>query len=176
MPAGRGDLVRPPEPGEIVDLPAARDLGRLVGRNAHVDDVEIAANVEAKDAQVRDEALHRDAAEHRALVVDERQDHRTVAEVVAQRDRRSRLVDELQVERQRRAELLVDTDTLREVDRVEVLGRSRDRYGQADCDTQRPHHSVPSPVVRVGRPRAARISIARRTGILATPASRSIQV
>ena len=68
-------------------------------------------------------------AEHRALVVGERQHDRACAEVVAQTNVRAAVVDERQVERQLLTDLLVDADLLE--DQRFLARRVQRRLGRA---------------------------------------------
>ncbi len=85
---------------------------RLAGIEAHEDDVELLAGSERHAFERPDQPVQHLRAEHRALVIHEREQHRPLAEVLAERDLLARLVGERQVERDLLVQLLIDADVL----------------------------------------------------------------
>ena len=112
MPSGLGALTLVAL--DVCRLLAPRQLRRLARIEAHRDDVELLADREVQHADGAHQSVEDLRAQHRALVVGQHQNHRTTAEVVAQRDLASLLVVELQRQRQRLVQLLVETDVLQQ--------------------------------------------------------------
>ena len=71
-------------PLQVGRLLRRRQLRRLLRIEAHGDDVELLADAELQHAQRARQAVQHLRAEHRALVVHERQDHRPLAEELAE--------------------------------------------------------------------------------------------
>ncbi len=97
---------------------------RLVARiEADEDDVEILPRAEWEHLRRARHAVHHLGAEHRAVVIDERENHGTLAvEVAAERHIAAVLVLERRVERQLRVEALPERDVLE-------LRQARGRHG-----------------------------------------------
>ena len=83
--------------------------------DADRDDVELLADVEVQHLQRAGDAVEHLRAEHRALVIHQREQHRPLAEVVAELDVPPGLVDERQIERHLFVEPLIDPDLRRAV-------------------------------------------------------------
>ena len=111
---------------------------RFVARiEADEDHVEVLARGEREHLRRARDAVHHLRAEHRAAVIDERQDDRPLAaEVVRERHVAAVFILELRVERQRRVEVLLERDVL---ELRQLRGRKRSRL----------HHFV----ARLGEPR-----------------------
>src|ERR1700694_3156274 len=109
-------------------------LGRRVRRTvprveAHRDDLELLARVEGESAQRGKQAVQHLRAEHRAVVVRERENHGPAAEVLAEPDGPALLVLENQVERNLRGKPLLDPDVLQH--------RRPDAGGRRRCEPRR---------------------------------------
>ena len=95
MPCGRG--ARTVVLAEVRRLLLRRELRRLTRVEADGDELELASGVERERAQRPHEAVQHERAEHRTAVVDERQDHRPLPEVLPQAHRRAALVDRARI-------------------------------------------------------------------------------
>ena len=87
-----------------------RELRGLLRIEAHGDDVELLANAEFEHAERARQAVQHLRAEHRALVIHEREDHRPLAEEVAEPHVAAGFILEWQFERHLRVQLLVEAD------------------------------------------------------------------
>ena len=86
----------------------------LGGIDADHDNVEVLAGSEPHHLESAGEAVELFRAEHGALVVDQRQDGRLLAEVTGQRHLFSRVVSKREAEWQLRVEPLIDADAVQD--------------------------------------------------------------
>jgi hypothetical protein len=86
------------EPGPFLRIDADRN------------DVELLADVEVEHLQRAGHSVEHLGAEHRALVIHHRQQHRAFAEVIPELDVLAVLVDARQIERHLLADPLIDAD------------------------------------------------------------------
>ena len=93
---------------------SARPARALARVEAHHDDVELAAGLEVHHRERADQPVEHLRAEHRALVVRERDHDRPLAEVVAEPHLLAGLVDERQIQRQLPIEVLIDVNLAEE--------------------------------------------------------------
>ena len=110
MPAGRGAGTAVAL--EIVLLLGGGDLGRLLRIEADGDDFEFVADVELHHLHGAGQAGEGFSAEHGAVVVDEVEDQRLLAEVIAEFDGAAGVVDESEIGRNLGVEMLLDADVL----------------------------------------------------------------
>ena len=120
--AGRAFVRVGPDIGLLLGL---RERGAFLRIDAHRDNVEVLAGLQHDRPQTTHEPVERQRAEHRALVVVERQDDGFRAKVIPELDVAAGLVLERQVEGHGGPELLVDPDFLEDL-RAIVLGRAGD--------------------------------------------------
>ncbi len=115
-------------PPHVVRLLRAGELRRIARIEAHRDDVEVLPDRKVQRAQRARQPVEHLGAEHRALEVVQRQDHRPAAEVVAELHGAAGLVLERQVQRNLRVQLLIEADFLQQ------LGHPRRRrHARADA-------------------------------------------
>src|SRR5262245_15596568 len=142
-----------------------RELGRLARIDAHHEHVEVLAGREVDRSQRLDQALEHEPSQHRALVVDEGEHDRALAEALAEREPVSLVVYEARVERDLRAELLAP----RHVGRLRSahdLGRGRRAQREQRRGEERSHFFSSA---RTGKPSFRLSSIARSIGMRTTP-------
>src|SRR5579862_8756418 len=97
---------------------------------AHGEDIEFSADVELQDAQRAFETAQHFAAEHWALVVNQVEDHRLLAEIVTQLNRLSGFIAEREVAGNGLVQMLLDTDVL-QARRTHVRRRGDGALGHA---------------------------------------------
>ena len=85
-----------------------RERGLLARVKAHRHHVELIAYVKLELLQAFEQSVKHHGAEHRALIVDQGEDRRLVAEIVCEPHRLSGFVSELEIERDLLVESLVD--------------------------------------------------------------------
>jgi hypothetical protein len=84
--------------------------GRVARVDADGDDLEVGAGLQGQNVQRTRQAVDRQRAQHRAVVVREHQHHRPLAKIVAEAHRAPGLVAQRRVERQPFVEVLVESD------------------------------------------------------------------
>ena len=112
---------------QVRALLRVRGLGRVARVEADQDDVELLAGRERQHLERRRDAVQHLRAQHRALVVHERQHDRPLPEVIAERHVAARLVLEPHVERQSIAQPLFERHVLelrRDVRRDDAAGEA----------------------------------------------------
>ena len=95
----------------FLDLPG--DVGSFVGIDAYAHHIEIPAQVEIHDVQRAGQTVEDLAAQHGAAVIDEREDHRTLVEVIAQRHKVSCLIAKMQIQGQLLVQVLINPHLLK---------------------------------------------------------------
>ena len=113
---------------EIFGFLCGGDFGRFSRIEADGDDVELVADVELDHLHRAAEAGERFSAKHGAVVVDEVEDQRLLAEVVAEFDGAACVVDEGEIGGNLRVEMLLDADVL-QIGRTDVGRRRHDALG-----------------------------------------------
>src|SRR5690349_13082276 len=87
--------------------------GSLARIDADGNDVVVFSQIEAHDADRAGQSVEHFAAQHRASVIDERDNDRSLAEELAQADVFPRLVAEVKIERKLLVQMLIDADLLK---------------------------------------------------------------
>ena len=108
MPAVR---IRAPRISADIDLFLSRGQLRTFGWvDAHADDVELTARAEGHRLEAADQAIEDLGAQHRAVVINQREDDWLPAEILSQAHSVASLIAEHRVKRRLRVELLIDAD------------------------------------------------------------------
>jgi hypothetical protein len=168
---GLGDSVGP----QIVLLLFTGELGALAGIDAHRDDLELIAGDPIHLFEHTDHAVEHERAQHRTLVVDEREQHGALGvEVVGQRDPLSRVVGEFQLQRDLGVQVLGHPDLF------EILGKRLGELGSAGQRRQGGQQRYYDAALTLhgcisARASSTRRSIARSIGIAAIPSCWLIQ-
>src|SRR5205085_2843509 len=95
---------------QVVCLLCGRKRGRLTRIEADGDDLEIAAWFERQHGERTGQAVEHLRAEHRAVVVHEREDDRSSAEIIGEVYGSAVRVDKRQVQRNRLVQSLIESD------------------------------------------------------------------
>src|SRR5262245_19178849 len=138
---GPGSLVAP----QVGRLLGGGQLRRLLRLEAHRDDLELLAHVEAQHRERAGEAVERERAQHRALVVHQRQHHRPLAEVVAEPHAAAGLVLQRDVERDLVRQLLLERDLVQRRRRPRHRQRRRHAAPGEQRELEQPRHFATCP-------------------------------
>src|SRR5947209_3956497 len=103
---GTGTSVTP----QIFRLLRRRHLRRFAGIEAHRDDLKLLPHIELQHAERTFETAKDFSAQHRALVIDQIQDDRLLAEVIPQANCFAGFVAEREIERNLLIQMLLDAN------------------------------------------------------------------